>query len=219
MNVSHTCVIEKRPKGMNWMKYGYARVSSASQNLTAQKKALIESGAEKIYSEKVSGKSMDRKQLDKLLKELKTGDTLVVTKMDRIARNVREGIDFIESLNSNGITLHVLNMGIFDNTPTSKLIQNILLSVADWEREIILERQREGIALAKAQGKYKGRKPKYTNQHKGLEHALDLFENRADNKLTVKEIEDMTNISKSTIYRAVREKEGAHNAPDKNDNH
>lgn len=190
---------------MDGMKYGYARVSSASQNLTAQKKALTESGANKVYSEKVSGKSMDRKQLDRLLKELKKGDTLIVTKMDRIARNVREGIDFIESLNSNGVTLHVLNMGIFDNTPTSKLIQNILLSVADWEREIILERQREGIALAKANGKYKGRKPKYTKQHKGLEHALELFENRTTNKLTVKEIEDITNISKSTIYRAVRE--------------
>ncbi|MGB3160378.1 MAG: recombinase family protein [Carnobacterium sp.] len=186
------------------MKYGYARVSTAGQNLTAQKKALTDAGTEKIYSEKVSGKSIDRKQLDKLLKELKAGDTLIVTKMDRIARNVKEGIDFIESLNNNGITLHVLNMGIFDNTPTSKLIQNILLSVADWEREIILERQREGIALAKEQGKYKGRKPKYTNQHKGLEHALELFNDRVNNKLTVKEIEDMTGISKSTIYRAVR---------------
>lgn len=189
------------------MKYGYARVSTAGQNLTAQKKQLESAGVTKIYSEKVSGKNMDRKELDKLIKVLKQGDTLTVTKMDRIARNVKEGIEFIESLNSKGISLHVLNMGIFDDTPTSKLIQNILLSVADWERQINLERQREGIEIAKQQGKYKGRKKTYTKQHKGLQHALKLFDERANNKLSVQDIADMTNISRITIYREAKKRE------------
>lgn len=183
------------------MKYGYARVSTAQQNLASQKKALKEAGAEEIYAEKVSGKNLDRALLQEVLKRLKSGDTLVVTKMDRIARNVIEGIALIDSLIERGIALHVLNMGIFDDTPTSRLIQNILLSVADWERQMMLERQREGIELAKEQGKYKGRQKTYTKNHKGLKHALSLFNNRADNKLTVQEIAEMTGISRRTIYR------------------
>lgn len=195
------------------MKYGYARVSTASQHLTAQRRALKEAGAGKVFAEKASGKDTARPQLQKLLEVLQPGDTLIITKMDRIARNVREGITLIEELNEKGITLHVLNMGIFDNTPTSRLIQNILLSVADWEREIILERQREGIQEAKEQGKYKGKKKKYTAQHKGLQHALELFHARPENGLTVQEIAEMTGISRITIYREAKRQEEASQKP------
>lgn len=190
------------------MKYGYARVSTAQQDLKAQVKQLQQAGATKIIEEKISGKNLERAGLQDLLNDLKEGDTLVITKMDRIARNVKDGIQIIDSLNDKGVTLHVLNMGVFDNTPTSKMIRNILLSVAEWEREMMLERQKEGIAEAKKAGKYKGMPKKYHEKHKGLQHALELFDNRSENKMTVNDIADITGISRATIYREVRARKG-----------
>ncbi|MDB6354001.1 recombinase family protein [Trichococcus sp. K1Tr] len=186
------------------MIYGYARVSSVGQDLTIQKKALKGAGAEKIISEKASGKNTDRAGLNKLLNQLQAGDTLIITKMDRIARNVTQGIQLIDSLNDKGITLNVLNMGVFDNSPTSKLIRNILLSVGEWEREMILERQREGIAEAKARGVYKGMPKKYTKDNKNLQLALELMANRDTNGKSVNDIAEATKISRATIYREYR---------------
>jgi len=186
------------------MIYGYARVSTKEQNLTAQRSLLKENGAERIFSEKVSGATRNRPKLNKLLGSLETGDTLIVTKMDRIARSLKDGINLIDELTDKGIIFQVLNMGTFDNTPSSKMIRNILLSVAEWEREMTLERQREGIENAKKRGVYKGRPKTYTGKHKGLEHALTLFRNRDSNSLTVDEIAEITNISRATIYREVK---------------
>lgn len=183
------------------MKIGYARVSTVGQDLTTQVKALKQAGAEKIVKEKQSAKNINRSGLQKLLVELKEGDTLIITKMDRISRNVRDGIALIDDLNKMGISLHVLNMGVFDNSPASKLIRNILLSVAEWEREMILERQKEGIQEAKARGLYKGMPKKYNSNHKGLQHALELMDNRDSNKMTVNDISSITGISRATIYR------------------
>lgn len=152
-----------------------------------------------------SGKDLERAGLQELFNQLQAGDTLIITKMDRMARNVQDGISLIDSLNERGITLHVLNMGLFDNSPTSKLIRNILLSVGEWEREMILERQREGIQEAKVRGVFKGMPKKYTDKHKGLQHALALYVTRDSNKMTVNEISSITGISRATIYRAVRE--------------
>jgi DNA invertase Pin-like site-specific DNA recombinase len=191
-------------KGAFLMKYAYGRVSTTGQDLTAQVKALKQAGAEKIISEKVSGKNLDRAGLQDLLMKLEAGDTLIITKMDRIARNVQDGIKLIDSLNERGIILHVLNMGLFDNSPTSKLIRNILLSVGEWEREMILERQKEGIAEAKERGVYKGRIKKYTEKHKGLQHALKLYDNRDTNKMTVNDIADITGVSRATLYREAK---------------
>jgi len=202
----------KRSEGITMTKptiYGYARVSTTGQHLKPQVEQLKGAGATKIFKEKLSGKNLERGKLQELLKTLKAGDTLVVTKMDRLARNVSEGMALIDDLNSRDVTLNVLNMGVFDNSPTSKLIRNILLSVADWEREMILERQREGIEQAKQAGKYKGRPKTYTSKHKGLQHALNLFDDRKSNGYTVDEIAEMTGISKRTIYREAKKRTDA----------
>ncbi|MBO1579373.1 recombinase family protein [Bacillus sp. XF8] len=193
------------------MIYGYARVSTQGQNLESQLTELQKAGAEEIYKDKASGKNINREGLNDLLSRLAQGDTLMVTKMDRIARNVREGIDLISEFNEKGIKLHVLNMGVFDGSPTSRLIQNILLSVADWEREMLLERQREGIEEAKKRGAYKGRPKKYTLKNASLEHALELYHNRDSNKLTMKKIAEITQISRATLYRAIKEHEIGNN--------
>lgn len=183
------------------MKYGYARVSTVGQDLTTQVKALKQAGAEKIIKEKQSAKSIDREGLKNLFDMLQPGDTLIITKMDRISRSVKDGITLIDELNNRGVSLNVLNMGVFDNSPASKLIRNILLSVAEWEREMILERQREGIQEAKRRGLYKGMPKKYNSNHKGLQYALELMDNRDSNKLTVNDISAITGISRATIYR------------------
>ncbi|OIU71199.1 recombinase family protein [Rossellomorea aquimaris] len=186
--------------------YGYARVSTVEQSLEAQIKALQEAGVSEIYKDKATGKNTKREGLQALLSILHAGDTLVITKLDRIARNVKEGIQLIDELAEKGIKLHVLNMGLFDGTATSKLLRNILLSVAEWEREMILERQREGIAIAKAQGKYKGKPKKYTDKNPALVHALDLFANRSTNGKTVKEICEITKVSRASLYNIAKDK-------------
>lgn len=187
------------------MIYGYARVSTLGQNLDAQIKALQDAGAEQIIQEKKSGKDLNREGLQYLIEKLEAGDTLLVTKMDRIARNVREGMGLIDELDEKGITLRVLNMPELSGGTTSKLVRNILLSVADWEREMMLERQREGIAIAKANGKYSNKPRKYHDKHKGMESALHDLANRKQNGLTVKEICEKYSVTRSSLYNKAKE--------------
>ena len=142
------------------MKIGYARTSTADQEagLEAQERDLKKAGAERLFSEQVSSIAT-RDQLKAALDYLRDGDTLVVTKLDRLARSVRDLMDIVETIETKGATLEILEMNLDTASPTGKLILGVLGSVAQFEREIMLERQREGIAKAKAEGKYKGRKP------------------------------------------------------------
>ena len=133
------------------MKYGYARVSTLGQardgnSLEAQEQALREAGAEKIFTESFSGSKDSRPQLDKLMRIIYEGDTLIVTKLDRIARSLVQGVQLLEELRWRGVTVNVLNLGIIDNSPTGKLIRNIMLCFAEFERDIIVQRTQEGKA-------------------------------------------------------------------------
>ena len=136
------------------MIYGYARVSTKGQakdgnSLEAQEIALRSAGAIKICADAFTGTKANRPELDKLLAVMQSGDTMVVTKLDRIARSATQGIALIQSLLDRGIVVHVLNMGLMDNTPTGKLIRNIVLTFAEFERDMIVERTQEGKAIAK----------------------------------------------------------------------
>ena len=184
---------------------GYARTSTEHQHIKPQVDELLKAGADEVHQDQKTGKDLDREGLQSILNQLQDGDTLMVTKMDRIARNVKEGIALIDELNDKGIKLHVLNMGLFDGSPTSRLIRNILLSVADWEREMMLERQRVGIEEARRAGKYKGRPRTYTDKNKALQHALDLYINRNETGHTVKDICDITKVGRSTLYNKIKE--------------
>lgn len=178
------------------MKYGYARVSTLHQDLEAQLQALEKEGCEKVYSEKFTGTKTDRPEFNKLLKELKEGDTLVVTKLDRFARTTTDGIDTVKSLFEKGIKVHVLNMGLIEDTPTGRLILSVMLSFAQFERDMIVERTQEGKAIAKQNPDFReGRPNKYGK--KQIEHALKLLETKS-----YKEVEEITGISKSTLIRA-----------------
>ncbi|MGG1365772.1 recombinase family protein [Priestia megaterium] len=189
------------------MKYGYARVSSVGQNLTAQIRQLEEVGCDIVFEEKVSGrKKEDREQFNILLEKVQKGDTIVVTKLDRFARSTKDALSTIEYLNNKDVSLIVLNMGgdkVDTGTAIGKLMITVLSGIAEFEADMIKERQLEGIEEAKKRGVYKGRPAKYTEKHRGLQHALELFHNRDSNKLTVKAIEEITKISRATLYRAV----------------
>lgn len=188
--------------------YGYARVSSKAQNLYTQLTQLRDYGCEKIFKEKTSGRTLNhREQFKKLLDVVVEGDVIVVTKLDRFARSTKDALNTIDFLNQKGVSLVVLNMGgdILDtSTPIGKLMVTMLAGIAEFEADMIRERQLEGIAAAKERGVYKGRPKTYTSHHKGLEHALKLFAERDSNNMTVNEICEITNISRATLYRAVK---------------
>jgi DNA invertase Pin-like site-specific DNA recombinase len=140
---------------------GYARTSTVEQvaGLDAQLRDLRAAGCTKVYKEQVSSVDAQRPQLKAAIDYLRDGDVFVVTKPDRLARSTRDLLDIVEGLQSRGIEVRILSMNLDTATPTGKLILTVLGGVATFERELMLERQREGIAKAKAEGKYKGRKP------------------------------------------------------------
>ena len=185
------------------MIYGYARVSTKGQakdgnSLEAQEIALRSAGAIEIYADAFIGTKANRPELDKLLAVMRSGDTMVVTKLDRIARSATQGIALIQLLLDRGIVVHVLNMGLMDNTPTGKLIRNIMLAFAEFERDMIVERTQEGKAIAKQNPDFKEGRPKKFSKIQ-INHALDLL-----NEYSYKQVEQMTGISKSTLIRAKR---------------
>ena len=184
------------------MKYGYARVSthwqaSDGNSLEAQIESLNAAGADKIYMDEYSGRTTKRPQIDELLSVISSGDELIVTKLDRMARSVIEGSELIKRLQEKKITVNVLNIGCMDNSPTGRLITNVMLSFAEFERDMIIERTQEGKNAAKRNNPdFKdGRPCKFSDEQ--MELALELLE-----KHSYKEVSNMTGISKSTLQRA-----------------
>lgn len=137
---------------------GYARVSTEGQELTAQLEQLNVAGVDKVFQEKVSGVKQDRPQLAAMLEHLREGDTVVVCKLDRIARSTKHLLEIVETLEKKQVSFKVLNINLDTSTPTGKLMLSMLAAIGQFEREMMLERQREGIRIAKEQGAYKGRK-------------------------------------------------------------
>jgi DNA invertase Pin-like site-specific DNA recombinase len=142
------------------MKIGYARTSTVDQEsgFQAQIRVLTEAGCTKIFAEKVSSVAQ-RAELDAALDYAREGDALVVTKLDRLARSVAHLVAIGEKLDAKGVSLKVLEQAIDTSTPTGRLMFNMLGAIAQFERELMLERQREGVAKAKLEGKYRGRAP------------------------------------------------------------
>ncbi|GIP33610.1 recombinase family protein [Paenibacillus sp. J2TS4] len=178
------------------MKYGYSRVSTIGQDLTAQIEALKAEGCETIIQEKFTGTTTSRPQFEALVAKLSEGDSLVVTKLDRLARNTKEGIEIVESLFAKGVKVHVLNVGLLENTTMGRFFLQTMLAVAEMERNLIIERTQEGKAIAKQRDDFREGRPNKFNR-KQVEHALSLLET---NSYT--QVESMTGISKSTLVRA-----------------
>lgn len=176
---------------------GYARVSSSSQNLDLQLEQLADAGCEKVFSEKITGTSRhDRRALEECLDWLREGDTLVVTRLDRLARSGRDLHDIIAQLSAKQVGFRCVQQGAVDTTTSmGKLILGILGAVAEFETDIRKERQREGIERAKEAGVYKGRKP-----------TVDTFQVRClrEQGLGATEIATMLGIARASVYRALK---------------
>ena len=188
------------------MIYGYARVSTVGQSINGssleeQVAALTEYGCNQIITEAYTGKTVDRLQFTALLSKLQSGDTLVVTKLDRFARSTVEGVQTVRELFARDVKVHILNIGLIENTLSGNLILTVFLAFAEFERGMILERTQNGKALAKMQpGFREGRPPKYKPAQ--INHALELL----GSGLSYRQVENVTGISKSTLVRAKRTK-------------
>lgn len=185
------------------MIYGYARVSTKGQakdgnSLEVQETLLKSNGAEMIFFDAFTGKVNDRPEFKKLLAKIHEGDTLICTKLDRIARSLQQGSVLINELINKGIRVNILNIGILDNTPSSKLIRNIFFAFAEFERDMIVERTQEGKAIAKQKADFREGRPKLYSK-KQIDHAIQLKESNS-----YKQVEELTGISKSTLIRAKR---------------
>lgn len=190
------------------MIYGYARVSSKGQemygnSLDDQERQLLEAGCNVVVHDSFTGTKMDRPAFSKLVAELKSGDRLVVTKLDRFARTTSGGIDMINELLNRGVSVHILNMGLIDNTPTGKLIVTILLAFAEFERNMIVERTQTGKAVAKANN------PDWRVGRKGIEIDEKLFKElrkrQKKRELTVAECCEKLGIGETTWYNRIRQ--------------
>ncbi|MBU3093917.1 recombinase family protein [Clostridium sp. CM028] len=185
---------------------GYVRVSTKKQlkeghSIEVQTRDILDryNGAE-IRVEQYTGTTTDRPIFNKLIEDLKQGDTLVVTKLDRLARNTVEGISIVQDLFNKGISVHVINIGLLENTSMGKFFLTTLLAVAEMERYTIIERTQTGKAIAKTKEGFKEGRPKiYTS--KQINNAIEMLKN---NSYT--EVAAITRISKSTLIREVRKR-------------
>lgn len=184
--------------------YGYARVSTAAQcrdgnSLEDQVSALQSYGCQTIVEEAFSGKTMERPKFQKLLEVLRSGDTLVVCKLDRFARTAIEGVQTVRALFERGVRVHILNMGLIENTLTGNLILTVMLAFAEYERGMIVERTQTGKAVARQDPNFKdGRPQKFTQEQ------LDLGLSLLAQGHTYRQVTSMTGISKSTLIRQRR---------------
>lgn len=186
------------------MKYGYARVSTAGQrkdgnSLEDQQMKLKDAGAEMIVSDAYTGTKLDRPAFSQLIEKLETGDTLIVSKLDRFARTASDGARLVQDLVDRGVVVEILNMGKADNTPIGKLMISIMLAFSEYERDMIVERTQTGKAIARSKGIRVDGRPKKFSPGK-MRHAMELLEEGN----SYSQVACMTGISKSTLIREKR---------------
>ncbi len=175
--------------------FGYARVSTESQNLDRQLDALEKYGVEMIYNEKMTGTKKDRPELLKLLDRMTDGDTVVVESLSRLGRSTKDLIELMELFQSKGVHLVSLKESIDTNSPTGKLLFTLMSAIAQFERDVIADRTREGLKAARARGRMGGRPRADPEQ---VKKAVKLYKTK---QYSIKEIEELTGIKKSTLYR------------------
>ena len=180
------------------MKIGYIRISTIDQNAARQELLMEQLGVDEVYIDRMSGKNTSRPQLQKMMAYVRRGDTVIVESISRFARNTRDLLELVEQLTSKGVEFVSKKEAIDTTTPTGRFMLTVFGAVAELEREYILQRQREGIAIAKANGVYKGRKPIRPPE---LESVMDKWR---DGKLTASEAMRQLGMSKSTFYRKIK---------------
>lgn len=186
-------------------KIGYIRVSSTSQNPSRQFQQLNEIGMDIIFEEKVSGAAKDREQLQKMLEDLQEGDIIYVTDLTRITRSTQNLFELIDLIRRKKASLKSLKdtwLDLSEDNPYSQFLITVMAGVNQLERDLIRMRQREGIELAKKEGKFKGRLKKYHKNHAGMKYAVKLYK---EGGMTVNQICEITNVSRAALYRRLSE--------------
>ena len=183
------------------MRVGYARISTEGQQVARQEIILQNLGVERVFVETCSGKNTDRPELKKMLTFIREGDTVVIESISRLARNTKDLLLLVDEFSKRGVAFVSQKENIDTTTPTGKFILTVFGAIAELEREYILQRQAEGIAIAKANGVYKGRKPLDCPDFDKVYQQVEL------GKISATEAFRQLNISKSTYYRRVREKQ------------
>ena len=181
------------------MKIGYIRVSTQEQNTIRQEVLMAELGVDEVYIDRMSGKNTNRPELQRMMEYVRRGDTVIVESISRFARNTRDLLELVEKLTAKGVEFVSKKEAIDTTTPTGKFMLTIFGAVAELEREYILQRQREGIDIAKSQGKYTGRKP---IEHPNFNSVVSQW--RRGEIPAVKAMK-VLNMSKTSFYRRVKE--------------
>lgn len=177
------------------MLIGYARVSTQDQHLDLQLKSLTEAGCERVFQDKVSGKQVEKTGLNEALSHLRKGDTLAVWKLDRLGRSVKQLVTLIDQLNKEGIQFKSITDSIDTSTPSGRFFFHVMASLAEMERELMIERTKAGLVAAKQQGRTGGRKPKMTPSK--IVSAEKLLASR----VSPKEVAKTLGVSIATLYR------------------
>ena len=184
------------------MKVAYVRVSTVEQNETRQIEALEKHNIEKWYVEKISGKDTNRPKLQEMLDFVREGDTIYIHDFSRLARSTKDLLDIVEKLNEKGVSLVSNKESVDSSTPTGRLMITMIGAIAEFERQNLLERQREGIAIAKREGKFKGGQVKKIDKEL-FDKAYGEYKNR---EITKKKMAEKLNISRPTLDKLLKEK-------------
>ena len=176
---------------------GYARVSTDDQSLDSQTDALSKAGAERVFADRISGSKRSRPELDKMLEQLRDGDVVTVTKYDRLARSLKDLMEIVETIRERGAGFRSLAEDIVTTTPAGRLVFHVFASIAQFERERISERTREGLASARKRGRIGGRPPALSSVQKAEVRRMRDEEHRA-----VPEIARLFKVSERTVRRA-----------------
>ena len=189
------------------MKVGYSRVSTVEQNEARQLEKLKELGCEKIYIDKCSGKNTNRPEFNKMIDYVREGDTVYVTEWSRLSRSTMDLLTTLNRLEEKGVVVKSVKENFDTSTPQGKLILTVFAAISQFEREIILQRQAEGINIAKQQGKYKGRQP---NKYEP-ELLNQVISGLADKSLTVTKAAELLGVTRATVYNILNRNGGQSN--------
>ena len=182
-------------------KIGYVRVSTAEQNTARQEVIMEQLGVEKLFMEKASGKDMERPQLNAMLDYVREGDTLIVESLSRLSRSLRDFLNLLEILEQKGVLLQSQKEFIDTSSPAGRLMVNVMAAINQFDRETMLVRQAEGIVIAKAAGKYRGRKPKNID----MDEFARLYAKVKNGDMTVNHVCRRLGVSRTTFYRLLKE--------------
>jgi DNA invertase Pin-like site-specific DNA recombinase len=182
---------------MSTQRIGYGRISTSDQNATSQQDALAEAGLDRVFIDTFTGTKASRPELDKLREQLRSGDTLVITRLDRLGRSAKDLLTIVSDLEAIGVQLEVIEQQIDTSTPEGKLFFTMVAAFAEFERGIMQSRTMDGLAAARARGRVGGRKPKLSSKH--IEQAKKMYSEGT----TVQDLAHLLGVSRPTIYRAL----------------